>query len=165
MKKKILIPIIILIIIIGIISYFIWDNRTISIITLDINPSIKINLNKKNEVKKIVAVNKDANVIVKNIKLKDNKKLDYVLEKITDEIESNGFLTEPNLVQIVLHTEGNISTNKVKKIINDNFNKDDIGAEIIVINKINKEDIKLAKKYNINPAKAAYINSIVKDKT
>ena len=45
------------------------------------------------------------------------------------------------------------------------FSKDDIGAEIIVINKINKEDIKLAKKYNINPAKAAYINSIVKDKT
>ena len=166
MKKKILILVIILlIIIIGIISYFIWDNRTISIITLDINPSIKINLNKKNEVKKIVAVNKDAKLIVKNINLKDNKKLDYVLERITDEIEGNGFLTEPNLVQIVLHTEGNISTNKVKKIINDNFNKDDIGAEIIVINKINKEDIKLAKKYNINPAKAAYINSIVKDKT
>ena len=166
MKKKILIPIIILlIIIIGIISYFIWDNRTISIITLDINPSIKINLNKKNEVKKILAVNKDAKLIVNNIKLKDNKKLDYVLERITDEVEGNVFLTERNLVQIVLHTEGNISTNKVKKIISDNFNKDDIAADIIVINKINKEDIKLAKKYSINPAKAAYINSIVKDKT
>ena len=53
MKKKILIPIIILlIIIIGIIIYFIWDNRTISIITLDINPSIKINLIRKMKLRK-----------------------------------------------------------------------------------------------------------------
>ena len=165
MKKKIIIPIIIVvaIIIIGIVGYFIWDNRTISVITLDINPSIKINLNKKNEVKKIVAVNKDAKVIVKNISLKESKKLDYVINRIADEVEGNGFLTEPNLVQIVLHTEGNISTNKVKKIINDNFNKDDIGADIIVIKNITNEDKKLAKKYNINPAKAAYINSVLKE--
>ena len=164
MKKKILIPIIIiLIIIIGIIGYFIWDNRTISIITLDINPSIKINLNKKNEVKKIVAVNKDAKVIVKNIDIKHNKKLDYVIERISDEIEGNDFLTEANFVEIVLHTEGNVTNNKVKDMINKYFNEDGIAADIIVIDKINKEDIKLAKKYNINPAKAAYINSIVKE--
>ena len=163
MKKKILIPIsIILIIIIG---FCIWDIRTISVITLDINPSIKINLNKNNEVIKIIPVNKDAKVISNNISLKENNKLDYVLNRIADEIEGNGFLTEDNLVEIVLYTKGNITTNSVKKIISDSFNEDGVAADIVVIKNITNDDIKLAKKYNINPAKAAYINSVLKDKS
>ena len=44
MKKKILIP---TILIIGIISYILYNNRIVSTITLDINPSIEINLTKK----------------------------------------------------------------------------------------------------------------------
>ena len=65
MKKKIiLIPILaIIILVIALLGYFIWDNRTTSIITLDINPSIKIKLNKNNEVKKIIPINKDAKKI------------------------------------------------------------------------------------------------------
>lgn len=167
MKKKIiLIPILaIIILVIALLGYFIWDNRTTSIITLDINPSIKIKLNKNNEVKKIIPINKDAKKITNNISLKQNKKIDYILKRITDEIEGNNFLTEANLVEIILYTEGNISTNKVKKIISESFNEDNIAADIIVIKNITKEDIKLANKYNINPAKAAYINSITKDKT
>ena len=58
MKKKMIIPMIVgFVLIIGIIGCFLWNNKTVSIITLDINPSIRINLNKKNEVKKIIAVN------------------------------------------------------------------------------------------------------------
>ena len=167
MKKKIiLIPILaIIILVIALLGYFIWDNRTTSIITLDINPSIKIKLNKNNEVKKIIPINKDAKKITNNISLKQNKKLDYVINRISDEIEGNGFLTEANLVEIILYTEGNITTNEVKKIISESFNEDNIAADIIIIKNISKEDIKLANKYNINPAKAAYINSITKDKT
>lgn len=167
MKKKIiLIPILaIIILVIALLGYFIWDNRTTSIITLDINPSIKIKLNKNNEVKKIIPINKDAKKITNNISLKQNKKIDYILKRITDEIEGNGFLTEANLVEIILYTEGNITTNEVKKIISESFNEDNIAADIIIIKNITKEDIKLANKYNINPAKAAYINSITKDKT
>ena len=167
MKKKIILITIlaIIILVIALLGYFIWDNRTTSIITLDINPSIKIKLNKNNEVKKIIPINKDAKKITNNISLKENKKLDYVINRISDEIEGNGFLTEANLVEIILYTEGNISTNEVKKIISESFNEDNIAADIIIIKNITKEDIKLAKKYNINPAKAAYINSITKDKT
>ena len=166
MKKKVIIPIIAgLVLIVGIIGYLVWNNRTVSVITLDINPSIKINLNKKDEVKKIIAVNKDAKKIVKSIKLDNNKSLDYVIDRIADEVEGNGFLTESNLVDIVLYTDGKVTTDKVNGLLHKSFSEDGIAADVIVIKKITKEDIKLAKKYNINPAKASYINSAIKDKT
>ncbi|MBR3210963.1 MAG: hypothetical protein IKF71_03375 [Bacilli bacterium] len=165
MKKKMIIPMIVgFVLIIGIIGCFLWNNRTVSIITLDINPSIRINLNKKNEVKKIIAVNKDAEKIVKNISLKNDKKIETVINRIADEVEGNGFLTEFNLVQIILYTDGNITSNKVKEMLGKSFNEDGISADVVVVKKITKDDKKLAKKYNMNPAKAAYINSIIKDK-
>ena len=78
MKKKIIISIIIcLIIVIGLISYNIWDNRVVSIITLDINPSIEIKLNRKEKVVSVVALNSDAKEVISN-DLK-GKKLDKAL--------------------------------------------------------------------------------------
>ena len=61
MKKKIIIPVIVcLIIIIGITGFIIWNNRTVSTITMDINPSIEINLNRNDRVNSIVALNNEA---------------------------------------------------------------------------------------------------------
>ena len=61
MKKKIIISIIIcLILLTGILGFIIWNNRTVSTITLDINPSIEIKLNRKEQVKSITALNDDA---------------------------------------------------------------------------------------------------------
>ena len=51
MKKKIIIPVILLfIIIIVFISFNIFSNKIVSTITLDINPSIEINLDKNNKI-------------------------------------------------------------------------------------------------------------------
>ena len=66
MKKKIIISIIgCLILIIGIIGFIIWNNnRIVSTFTLDINPSIEINLDKNDKVKSVVALNEDAKGII-----------------------------------------------------------------------------------------------------
>ena len=66
MKKKIFISAIVcLIIIIGIIGFINWNNRIVSTITLDINPSLRINIMKNGKVKNVVAINDDAKDIIK----------------------------------------------------------------------------------------------------
>ena len=68
MKKKIIIPVIVcLIIIIGITGFIIWNNRTVSTITMDINPSIEINLNRNDRVNSIVALNNEAKDIIESL--------------------------------------------------------------------------------------------------
>ena len=65
MNKKIIIPIFI-IIVIGFIGFIFWSNMTISTITLDINPSIEINLKRNSKVKSVIALNDDAKDIINN---------------------------------------------------------------------------------------------------
>ena len=85
MKKKIILSIIIgLFFIIGTVSVILFNNRIVSTITLDINPSIEISLTKNEKVKKVKALNSDAkDVINKNLK---GKSLDKALDVITKNI-------------------------------------------------------------------------------
>ena len=106
-KMKIVISIIIcLILIIYIIIFIFWNNRAISRITLDINPSIEINLDKKDKIKSVIALNDDAKEII-NGSLK-GKSIDDVLNSITDNLIEKEYVTN-DLVDIILYSEGNIS--------------------------------------------------------
>ena len=161
MKKKVIIFIITcFILIIGIVGFIVWNNRTVSTITLDINPSIQIDLTNKERIKKIIALNKDAKDII-NEDLK-GKSLDDTLKIITDNVIDKGY-AEDGQVVILLYSSGNIDNQEIKNRVNENFTQKDIRVDLIVIDNVTKEDKKLAKKYNISPAKASYINSILKD--
>ena len=162
MKKKIIISIIgCLILVIGIIGFSFWNNRTLSTITLDINPSIEINLTRNEKVKGIVALNEDAKEIIGgNLK---GKSLDDTLNIITDNLIEKGYVNEEDLLEIVLYSEGNISNNELENKLKETLEKKKVSTNIITIDKISKEDKELAKKYNISPAKISYIKTIIQD--
>ena len=159
MKKKIIISIIAcLILIIGISGFILWNNRIVSTITLDINPSIEINLNRNDKVKSIVALNDDAKDI-----LNDNykgKSLDDTFDLLITNLIDKGFI-EDNYVDVIVYSNGKLSSEDIGEKVEFIFGKQDIHAEVIVIDSITKEDEELAKKYNISPAKVAYIKSIL----
>jgi len=157
MKKKIIIPIVVvmLILIIGLVGFVLWNNRIVSTITLDINPSFEINLTRNELVRSVVALNDDAKDIISS-DLK-GKSLDDTLESITNNLANN---YDNNNIDVILYTEGKIQDEDVASKVEFIFGKKDIHAEVIVIEKITKEDKKLAKEYNISPAKAFYIKSI-----
>ena len=160
MKKKIIIPVILLfIIIIVFISFNIFSNKIVSTITLDINPSIEINLDKFNKIVKVDALNKEANDIISN-NLK-GKKLDDALKIIRDNLINKGYID--NSAAIILYSKGNINNEELKVNIENIFNEKHVFADIIVIDNITKEDENLAKLYHISPAKASYIKSISND--
>ena len=81
MKNKLLLIIPVLLVIIGAFGFILWNNRTISTITMDINPSIEIHLNKRNKVKKVVALNKDAKEYIPT-KKRIPEKIDFNLTAI-----------------------------------------------------------------------------------
>ena len=159
MKKKIIIPIVlaILILIVGIVSFIIIRNNEVSIITLDINPSISISVNRSNKVVDVVALNEDAKKIVSD-DLK-GKKLDELFEVIVEKSTLNGYINE-NYVDVIIYSKGSIKKDFVKELLSGKFTDKDIAANITVIDKITKEDEELSKKYNISLGKAAYINSV-----
>ena len=162
MKKKIMIPIIVvLILVIGIVSFILFNSRTATTITLDINPSIEINLTRNEKVKSIVALNEDAKEIIgDNLK---GKSLDDTLNIITDNLIEKGYANEDELLEIVLYSEGNISNKKLETKLKETLEKKQISSNIITIDKISKEDEELAKKYNVSPAKISYIKTIIQD--
>ncbi|MBQ4633927.1 MAG: hypothetical protein IJB71_01095 [Bacilli bacterium] len=162
MKKIIIIPIIVcLVLVIGIIGFIIWNNRIVSTITLDINPSIEINLNKNDKVKSIKALNDDAEEIISN-GLK-GKSLDDTFEILITNLVEKGYVNKENELDVVLYVDGKITNKMVSEKIEFEFGKKEIHTEIITIDNVTKEDEKLAKEYNVSPAKIAYIKTIVKE--
>jgi len=159
MKKKIIIPIIgLLILIIGTICLIKYNNRVVSTITIDINPSIEINLNKKEKVVKMKALNEDAKELVN--KKYNNKTLDETFNLLATDLIEKGY---DNNIDVILYTDGNIKEKEVGKQLEFIFGQNNIHTEIIVIEEVTKEDKELAKKYNISPAKASYIKTIIKE--
>lgn len=162
MKKKIIISIAIcLVLVIGIIGYILFNNRVTSTITLDINPSIEINLTRNNKVKNVVALNDDANKIIDNSF--KGQSLDDALDLLVENIIKNDYLNEERVVDIILYSKGDISSKELKGKLNKIFEDKNIPSNIIIVENVTKEDEELAKKYNISPAKVSYINSITKD--
>ena len=160
-KKYGLILSIVFLLIIITVGFTIYNDRTISTITLDINPSIKINLGRNEKVKSIVPLNKDAKEIVNgNFK---GKSLDNVLVSITNKIIEKGYVNENNTIEIIVYSSGSVSNESIKHILEKDFGEKQVSPNITVIESITSEDEKLAKKYGITPAKASYISTIIKD--
>ncbi len=162
MKKKLIIPIIIflLLIIVGVVCYFVFKDNTKAIITLDINPSIELKIDTDDKITSIKALNDDGKDIVDDSLI--GKTLDDALTTITDNIVDKDYMGDDGAT-IIMHTEGKIDNKKVEDIIHQKFDGRKIHVEVITIEKITKEDEELAKKYNISPAKASYINTIAKE--
>ncbi len=139
---------------------FLWNNRVVSTITLDINPSIEIMFGKNEKVKKVVALNEDAKDIISN-DLK-GMTLEESLSTLANNIIDKGY-ADDGLVTVIMHSTGNIENRDAEMIMRQKFDDRQLQLDVIVVENITKEDKELAKKNNISPAKASYINSIVEN--
>ena len=161
MKRKIIIGVIICFVLaIIIVGFVLWNNRTVSTITLDINPSIEINLDKNNKVKSIIAINEDAKDIISDELI--NKSLDETIFFLSNKLAHDKYVNDDR-IKIILYTKGKVSIESVESRLKNAFNEKDIDTEIILVESISKEDEQLAKKYDVSPAKVSYIKTITQD--
>lgn len=160
MKKKLIIAIVIcLMLIVGVVCLLNirTKDKIFTTITLDINPSVEINLNKNNKVISVKALNKDAKDIVsKDLK---GKSLDAAIDSITKNVIDKGYV-DGDHVEVIIYSDGKVKNEEIENKIKDSFIKNEIAVDVISIKSISKEDKALAKELNISPAKAAYIKSI-----
>lgn len=176
-KKRIIIIIVslLVLIIIGVGVFFITNSNdkkvktdekkivekkeVVSTVILDINPSIKLELDKDNKIVNVIPLNDDAKEIISNNL--EGKELNTAINVITDNLIEKGY-TKDN-VSILINVSGTIEREVVEETIKTTFTEKEITVSII-----NQEVTDTAKenasKYNITESKAAYIEEILKEK-
>ena len=162
MKKKLLIPILIcLVLVVGVVCFILFgNNKAATTITLDINPSIEINLTDKSTVKSIVALNDDAKEVISNNLV--GKSLDEALNYIAQKTVEKGYVDQEH-IEIIIYSKGKISNDELDKKIRNSYEDKGLNPYIITIDNVTKEDEEFAKKHNISIGKASYINQVKKE--
>ena len=135
--------------------YFVFSRNGDTILTIDINPSIEITIDRNDNVKKIRPLNEDANVIVssdmENISFKE------AMGKIVDKLIENDFIRgEENI--IVIGVEGKDYSN----LMNEVFAEKNVKVDIIKP-EISEEAKELALQHGITEAKAALLLETVSE--
>jgi len=164
-KKIIIFSIVGLVLLVGIVLggfYFKKLNKVVSIITMDINPSIAISLNYKNEVVKVEGLNEDGKKLLKEENFKGDD-LEDVVEDITEIVIEKGYITEEDN-HILINVEGKDIEEKVVTLINKEFKEENVECNVIM-QEINEQAKENAEKYGITDSKASYIESVIKENT
>lgn len=170
MKKKIIIGVSVLVVIIlGIITFLLlnktekvkkpiekFDDVTVYTITLDINPSIKIELNKDKRVINVTALNDDAKEVI-NEDFKE-KTFEEEIELLSVNLNNKHLLEDATIIVTI----ENMDETEVKDILNKSFENKSVTYDLLVP-QITESAKEIASKFNISQGKAAYLESIINE--
>lgn len=170
MKKKIIIVVsVLVVIIIGIITFLLlnkkekvkkpvekFDDVIMYTITLDINPSIKIELNKDKKVINVTALNDDAKEVI-NEDFKE-KTFEEEIELLSINLNNKHLLEDATIIVTI----ENMDETEVKNILNKSFETKSVTYDLLVP-QVTESAKEIASKYNISEGKAAYLESIINE--
>lgn len=170
MKKKIIIVVsVLVVIIIGIITFLLlnkkekvkkpvekFDDVIMYTITLDINPSIKIELNKDKKVINVTALNDDAKEVI-NEDFKE-KTFEEEIELLSINLNNKHLLEDATIIVTI----ENMDETEVKDILNKSFETKSATYDLLVP-QVTESAKEIASKYNISQGKAAYLESIINE--
>ena len=143
----------------GVFGVYQSNNAVKSVISLDVNPSIEIKLNKNEKVLDVVALNEDAQKIIGAMDFKNND-LTITINALVGSMLRNGYLTDvQNSILVTVdgndHEKNAELQKKIDTVINDIFVGSNIeGAVLSQENEKNDEITVLAEKHNISEGKA-----------
>lgn len=162
-KKKPILAIIfvvlfLLAVVFGLIYYYEF-NKIVATVTMDINPSVSLSLNKMGKVIKAEGINEDGKKLLQDNKLK-GKSLENAIDNISDLVIDNGYFSNENN-HILVNVEGEIKED-VSKILTNEIKEKNIECEII-FQELSNSSKENASKYGISENKASYIESVIKD--
>ncbi len=153
------------------------NNKIDSIIDIDVNPSIELQINKKDKIVKYVALNDDAKNILQDMDLK-NVDIDLALNAIIGSMVTKGYLDDlSNSILISVDNDDEVKAeqirqrlaNKIDSILNTGKIQGSVLSQTLSSNNNLNDAEKLAKKYNISLGKAQLIidvlnsNSLLKE--
>ena len=141
--------------------------RTASTVSLDVNPGITINLNKKEEVLSVTPVNEDGKTVIGNMTF-ENCSLETTVNALIGSMLKNGFLSESaNSVLVTVDGRNDEKSkelqNRISKEIRSFMDGNDIKPAVLAQKAGNDKDIeKFAEENGISVGKAQIIKQYVK---
>ena len=158
MKKKLLLVIPILVFVIGLVGFLLLNReKDVTTITMDINPSLKMNVTNKGNVSSIVSLNKDADALYTQEVI--GKSVKEVIGVIATKAVEMDYAKDGEIT-IIVGLDG--KDNGVVKDIENAFTEKNVRANVIVP-VITEEAKREADHYGITPAKAAYVLEVIGD--
>lgn len=135
-------------------------NKIVTVITMDINPSVEISLNKKNEVVNVKALNDDGEKILDDVKFKGDS-LEKVIDDISSKLIEQNYLAEEDNYILINVTGKDIKT-EVSNLITTTLKNNNVECNVI-IEEVTEEDKEKAKNYGISSSKLSYIEGIIEE--
>ena len=139
-------------------------NTIVSIITMDVNPSIEINLNNNKEVVSVKPLNEDSIKLLEDKDFKWNSLEDTMESLITLLKDNDYFNEETNTILINVETSDEELSNLVKDTLDRTTKEKQINTDIVILSVEETEELKdLSMQYGITVSKAYYIEEQIKD--
>ena len=137
-------------------------------VTLDVNPSVEIKADEEEKVIDVVALNKDATVIIGDMNFEGNS-LDVTVNALVGSMLKNGYINE-NTNSILLSVDsknekiGNVIKDKLSEGITGLINTEEIKGNVIsqIVSSADEELLALANEYGITLGKAKLIRTIMR---
>lgn len=139
-------------------------------VTIDVNPSITIDLDEKNNVMGVRANNKDAKKIVKKVNdaLKEDSSYEDAIELVMNQLGKKGYITKKKKAMLISVVSDDNEFNKeklsdVKKVVKEIKKDKEFKCKTVYQGcKSDKKIIKIAEKNNVTIGKAAFCKKISK---
>lgn len=141
--------------------------KSVTTVSLDVNPSIEIKINSKNVVTDVDTLNKDAEKVLGDMDL-EGSKIDVAINAVIGSMLRNGYLSEISNSVLVSVAGGDSAKNaqlqsEITKWINDILKIGNIDAAVISQEITSNSDLQsLADKANVSLGKAQLVMAIVK---
>lgn len=138
-----------------------FNNNSVAVIGIDVNPSLEIYVNSKNKVVKVNTNNDDANIMLNGLNLKETN-INKALNTIFAFMIKYGYITNENNSVLLSLVDGSYEISDLANSVYDYLKSNDVDSSIMIENTDTTDfDNELAKKYNISVSKIKLIKSIV----
>ncbi len=152
------------------VNYFRMVNEVISVVSLDVNPGIEIQLKKDNVVKEVIALNEDGKKIVDNMDF-EGSKLEVALNALVGSMVKNGYLSDmANSILVSVEGKDEAKNTELQNRISAEIEKilggSNLNGAVLSQTVIENDELKnLADTYGISLGKARLISEIAKKNT
>ena len=137
-----------------------------AVISLDVNPSIEIKINKKEKVLDVMALNEDAKVIIGDMNFKGSD-LDVTVNALIGSLIRNGYLDDlQNSILVSVEDSNNVQAKDLEdKLVTEISSLLEKGSVLAQQVKNNEEIKTLAQRFNITLGKAQLIKELADQTT
>ncbi len=163
-KYALVIVMLVFIIVGGLIYY----NSPSSYVSIDINPSVMLTINRFEKVIKVESLNDDAKELIKDMNLYGMDVSEATI-KITEKATELGYIDkeiDDNVVLVSTYCNNSEKQDELQQRIhqnlNDNLNKNGIGY-LIVDTELTEEDAKKANEYGVSKAKILFVKKTIEE--